>query len=118
MVAPFVFDDITFTGINRLRIKESDRVAAIREQLSAVGIRSEERNDSLTIYGYNPVAAGSKLSEKSTEIIKMSSYNDHRMAMSAILLATILKTKIEIDDIMCIRKSYPEFLDYIDSYYI
>ncbi len=111
MVAPFVFDDITFTGIHRLRIKESDRVAAIREQLSAVGVKTEESEDALTVFRYDPANAP-------TDVIKLSSYNDHRMAMSAILLATILKTKIEIDDLMCIRKSYPEFLDYIDSYFI
>ena len=111
MVAPFVFDDITFTGINRLRIKESDRVAAIREQLAAVGVRTDEDEDTLTVYRYNPGEA------RNDSPIKLSSYNDHRMAMSAILLATILKTKIEIDDVMCIRKSYPEFLDYIASYF-
>jgi len=113
MVAPFVFDDISFTGINRLRIKESDRVAAIREQLAAFGIRTEESDDTLTVYRYIPSDTAT-----SAEPVQLSSYNDHRMAMSAILLATILKTKIEIDDLMCIRKSYPEFLDYIDSYFL
>ncbi len=44
-VAPFVFDDITFTGVSRLRIKESDRVMAVREQLSEIGVKTEETED-------------------------------------------------------------------------
>ena len=113
MMAPFVFDDITFTGVSRLKIKESDRVKAIREQLAAIGVRTEEDEDSLTVYRYNPQSEAVHAEEP----IKMSSYNDHRMAMCAILLAAILKTKVELDDVLCIRKSYPEFLDYIDSYF-
>jgi 3-phosphoshikimate 1-carboxyvinyltransferase len=37
--------------------------------------------------------------------------------MCAVLIATILKTEIELDDISCIKKSFPEFLEYIEKYY-
>ena len=114
VVAPFVFNDICFTGVSRLRIKESDRVKAVREQLAAAGIRTEESEDTLTVYGcnYDP---SSPDGDKNT--IRLSSYNDHRMAMCAVLLATILKTEIELDDISCMKKSFPEFLGYIEKYY-
>ncbi|MBO5609816.1 MAG: hypothetical protein J5929_05570 [Eubacterium sp.] len=120
-VAPFVFDDITFTGVSRLRIKESDRVMAVREQLAEIGVKTEETEDSLTVYRYS--AGKETISNISSDlsgdkkIIRLSSYNDHRMAMCAVLIATILKTEIELDDISCIKKSFPEFLEYIEKYY-
>ena len=120
-VAPFVFDDITFTGVSRLRIKESDRVMAVREQLAQIGVKTEETEDSLTVYRYS--AGKETISNISSDLfgdkknIRLSSYNDHRMAMCAVLIATILKTEIELDDISCIKKSFPEFLEYIEKYY-
>ena len=120
-VAPFVFDDITFTGISRLRIKESDRVMAVREQLAEIGVKTEEDADSLTVYRCS--AEADKASDTGADLIgrkkaiRLSSYNDHRMAMCAVLIATILKTEIELDDISCIKKSFPEFLEYIEKYY-
>ena len=109
MVAPFEFAKVTFTGISRLRIKESDRVKATREMLSAIGVRTEETDDTLTVYEYE-----SPSNIELEEPIKLSSYHDHRMAMCAILLSVILKKKVDIDDIWCIRKSYPEFLEFLD----
>ena len=52
VMAPFYFGKITFTGTGRLRIKESDRVKAVREQLAAIGVRTEETEDTLTVFGY------------------------------------------------------------------
>ena len=107
IVAPFSFGKTTFTGIGRLRIKESDRVRAVREQLSAVGIKTEETENSLTVYEYE-----SPRGDELPKPLKLSSYHDHRMAMCAILLAVILKTEAEIDDVECLKKSFPEFLNY------
>ena len=112
MVAPFEFAKVTFTGISRLRIKESDRVMATREQLAAIGVRSEETEDTLTVYEYE-----SPSKEELEEPIRLSSYNDHRMAMCAILLAVILKKDVEIDSVECLKKSFPEFLWYLDKYF-
>lgn len=110
IVAPFVFKCVTFTGIDRLRIKESDRVTAVREQLAAAGILSEESDNTLTIHKYT---AATEL----TSPLRLSSYSDHRMAMCAMLLGVILNVDIEIDDINCLRKSFPELLDYIYKYF-
>ncbi len=106
IVAPFRFKKATFTGISRLRIKESDRVKAVRTQLSAVGVRTEETEDSLTVYEYDYSGRNENTP------IPLSSFHDHRMAMCAILLAVILKTEVEIDDVECLKKSFPEFLDH------
>ncbi|MBR1772629.1 MAG: hypothetical protein IJ749_01885 [Eubacterium sp.] len=112
MVAPFEFAKVTFTGISRLRIKESDRVMATREQLAAIGVRTEETEDTLTVYEYE-----SPSKEELEEPIRLSSYNDHRMAMCAILLAVILKKDVEIDSVECLKKSFPEFLGYLGKYF-
>lgn len=103
-VAPFLFDKITLTGTGRLRIKESDRVMAVREQLAAIGVKTSETEDTLTVYRYEGTAP---------EEISLSSYNDHRMAMCAILIAVILKAEVEIDDVKCLDKSFPEFREII-----
>jgi len=104
VVAPFLFDEITLTGIGRLRIKESDRVMAVREQLSAVGVKTTETEDTLTVYKYEGT---------SPEVVSLSSYNDHRMAMCAILIAVILQTEVELDNTECLNKSFPEFQEII-----
>ena len=104
VVAPFLFDEITLTGIGRLRIKESDRVMAVREQLSAVGVKTAETEDTLTVYKYEGT---------SPEVVSLSSYNDHRMAMCAILIAVILQTEVELDNTECLNKSFPEFQEII-----
>ena len=117
VTAPFVFDKAVFTGISRLRIKESDRAAAVCAQLSAVGINTEETEDTLTVYGasYSTTNASAndsaENSTKKEQPIRLSSYHDHRMAMCAILLMVILKVDIEIDDIDCVKKSFPELLN-------
>ena len=108
IVAPFFFDKMTFTGVKRLRIKESDRIKAIREQLSAISVKSCEEEDQLTVYGMED-DAGKSL----PDVIRLSSYHDHRMAMTAVLIAVILRTKVEIDDIDCLDKSYPRLKEII-----
>ncbi|MBQ8951692.1 MAG: hypothetical protein IJ065_11185 [Eubacterium sp.] len=120
VIAAFTLDTAVFTGISRLRIKESDRVMAVREQLSEIGVKTEETDDTLTVYRYcSSGNAGNiidSLSAQNTEPIKLSSYNDHRMAMCAILIAVILKTDIELDNIDCLRKSFPELIDIVRKY--
>ncbi len=107
VIAPFETKEITFTGVGRLRIKESDRLKAVREQLEAIGVRTEETEDSLKVFGYEETAPVS---------IELSSYHDHRMAMCAILMAVILKIKVELDDLECVRKSFPQLEAIVTEY--
>ncbi len=108
-IAPFIVNRITFNGIGRLRIKESDRVKAVREQLFAVGVKTEETEDSLTVYRYEGRIPCDRT-------INLSSYHDHRMAMCAILLAVILETEVELDDLDCVKKSFPQLIDIVEKY--
>ena len=77
---------------------------AVSEQLSAIGVKTAETEDTLTVYKYEDTAP---------EIISLSSYNDHRMAMCAILIAVILQTEVELDNTECLNKSFPEFQEII-----
>lgn len=86
-------------GIKRLRIKESDRAKAITEMLTAVGGNVTLEDDIITI----------KYIDKTADTIKLTSSNDHRMAMAAVLCAAATGKEIEIDNIDCLDKSFPEF---------
>ena len=88
-----------FKNIGRLRVKESDRVAAIREQLDEAGVKTEETAEELTVYG--------KSGSADNDIITLKSYNDHRMVMSAMLIAAALRADLEIDTDAPLDKSFP-----------
>ena len=93
-------------GTARLRIKESDRVAAVTGMLASCGIRAEADEDSITVYGAVPADVPEKIS--------LTSSGDHRMAMSAVLLAAGLGKKVSLDDISCLDKSFPAFREIVE----
>ncbi len=105
VTSAFFFDKAVFEGISRLRIKECDRVMAVRDQLERVGVKTEETEDSLTVYGIG--------NREIDEVIFLPSYHDHRMAMTAVLLAAALDADVDIDDIECVNKSFPQLQDLI-----
>jgi 3-phosphoshikimate 1-carboxyvinyltransferase len=87
-------------GIHRLQNKESDRLAAMCAALDAWGIKFEIVDDYISIYGNGALP-----------FAKLSSFNDHRIAM-AICIASLLSTEgQEIDDLQCLKKSYPNFFE-------
>ncbi len=89
-----------FTGVGRLRYKESDRLAAVRDMLSSFGIASQIGEDSFTVFGGEPVV------EKDVD-----SYNDHRIAMSAAVMSTVAQGVTTIVGAGCVAKSYPSFFE-------
>lgn len=88
-------------GIKRLRIKESDRARAITEMLNAIGGKVTLEEDQITIEYIDR--------NKIPEDISLTSSGDHRMAMAAVLCAAATGRDIELDDIDCLNKSFPEF---------
>lgn len=86
-----------FTNIQRLRLKESDRVHSAQEMLYNMGIHTEATEETLTIHPGKFHACS------------VDSYNDHRIAMSAAIAATIATGPIKITDAQCVNKSYPAF---------
>ena len=86
-----------FTNIQRLRLKESDRVRSVQEMLYNMGIRAEATEGTLTV------------SPGKFHACTVNSYNDHRIAMSAAIAATIATGPIQITNAQCVSKSYPAF---------
>ena len=87
------------TGLHTLKIKETDRLEALRIELTKLGANISVTNDSLTLIP----------TEKINENIKIATYNDHRMAMAFAPLA--LKVPIIIENAEVVSKSYPDFWD-------
>ena len=86
-------------GIRRLRIKESDRAKAVTDMLTAIGANVTLEEDTITIEYIDKVA----------DDIVLTSSGDHRMAMAAVLCAAATGKDIELDNIDCLDKSFPEF---------
>ena len=86
-----------FTNIQRLRLKESDRVATVMDMLSALGGQAEATEDTLTVFGTG-LRGGT-----------VNAHNDHRIAMSAAIAATVCKEPVTILGAECVEKSYPRF---------
>lgn len=89
----------TITGVKRLRIKESDRVATVCDMLSSVGVKVESGKDYIKIWGRCPLKSGT-----------IDSANDHRIAMSGIILSSQIEDGARVNGVECVSKSYPDFI--------
>ncbi|MBR1675163.1 MAG: 3-phosphoshikimate 1-carboxyvinyltransferase [Eubacterium sp.] len=87
-------------NIERLRIKESDRVATVIDTLTRLGADVCEEDRCLKITGKASLEGGS-----------VDSYNDHRIAMTAAIAAICSEGTVEIETPMAVRKSYPGFYE-------
>ena len=76
----------TFSGIGELRVKESDRIAAMASGLRELGIRVEESDDGAVVYG-GPFGGGT-----------VQSFGDHRIAMSLAVAGTIADAPVTVRD--------------------
>ena len=85
------------TGLHTLKIKETDRLEALRIELTKLGASISVTNDSLTLVA----------SKEINPNVKIATYNDHRMAMAFAPLA--LKVPIIIENAEVVSKSYPDF---------
>ncbi|MDD2650577.1 MAG: hypothetical protein PHF36_05500, partial [Candidatus Cloacimonetes bacterium] len=92
--------------IEVLRYKESDRINNLIHELKKIGADIEYQQQRLVI---NPRPL-------TKQKVLLSSHNDHRLAMIFLILKQVI-TEIEIDDTSCIKKSAPEFLDFLQTWY-
>ncbi len=96
VVATFADSPTRVTGIDFIRRKETDRVAAVVRELQRAGVDATEEVDGFTILPSAPKPA------------RIATYHDHRMAMSFALLG--LRTSgIVIEDPACVSKTYPDY---------
>lgn len=95
------------TGIEELRVKETDRIAATAAGLVANGVKVVEEPDSLTVIGFGAgqVAGGGQV----------VSHFDHRIAMSFAVLGCAAQEAVSIDDGRAIATSFPNFMDLMTS---
>jgi 3-phosphoshikimate 1-carboxyvinyltransferase len=84
----------------RLRIKESDRLAAVTDVLTKLGANIREKEDGLEIRGGVPLKGRA-----------VSSWNDHRIAMSAAIAAALCEEPVVIQGAEAVDKSYPKFFE-------
>jgi len=85
------------TGLARLKLKESDRLAAVTEGLEKMGVNITSTDSSVIIKGGSVHGA------------TIDPYNDHRLAMSFAVLAQAAEGETTIMNSDCVSKSYPEF---------
>ena len=86
------------SGASELRVKESDRIRALAENLRAVGVQAEELADGLIIAGTEATLRG-----------RVRTRGDHRIAMAFGVLASLPGSQIEIDEPGAADVSFPEF---------
>ncbi len=92
--------DTRFVGVRRLRLKESDRLAAMADVLSRFGVETEAGDDFFIVHGIGPYFCGD---------VTIDTYNDHRIAMAAAVAATVANAPVVIENPACVAKSYPDF---------
>ena len=99
-VASRASGETLITGAAELRVKESDRIRAVVENLQALGVEAEELTDGMRIRGGRGPLRG-----------LVRTQGDHRIAMAFGVLAALDGSDIQIDDRDCVGVSYPSFWD-------
>ena len=93
-----------FEGISELRVKETDRIKSMSENLKKMGARvrvyKDKNKDKMIIKGVEELFGS-----------RVRSFRDHRTAMSMVVAGLAAGTQSLIDDITCINKSFPGFLN-------
>ncbi|MCE9615945.1 MAG: 3-phosphoshikimate 1-carboxyvinyltransferase [Lentisphaerae bacterium] len=82
-----------------LRVKETDRITAMLRCLSAFGVKGEERPDGMVVEGGARIRGGGEV----------TSFGDHRIAMSGAVLALAADAPVRIRDVACVATSYPAY---------
>lgn len=89
-------------GAKELRVKETDRLAALARNLSALGARIEEKPDGLIIPGPQRLEGG-----------VVESFGDHRTAMAMAIAGLIAQEPVTVNDTACVGTSFPDFFEVI-----
>lgn len=101
VAAAFAEGKTEMPGIEELRVKESDRLAAVARGLEANGVPCEEGPDYLIVEGRGHVPGGGTV----------ATHLDHRIAMSFLVMGMAADTPVSIDDDRMIATSFPSFMD-------
>src|SRR6267143_1087083 len=88
-----------------LRVKETDRIAAIAHNLRIMGVQVIERNDGLEIHGRAELRGA-----------RVASFGDHRIAMAFAVAGMFADGETIVQDVECVRESYPGFEKALDEF--
>ena len=102
VAAAFAKGDTILGNVPQARIKETDRISVMRENLNILGVDAEERSDALIIHGKGRVKGGS-----------VKGYGDHRIIMALYILGTKTEETTEIDDVSAASVTFPTFFDLV-----
>ena len=91
-------------GAGELRVKETDRINSMVTNLKKMGAEIEVKGERLKVRGGRPLHGA-----------RVSSYGDHRTAMSMLVAGLVLKCRIKVTGLGCINKSFPGFLDLLED---
>ena len=104
VAAAFAEGDTILGNVEQARIKETDRIKVMRENLNELGVEAEERRDALIIHGNASVKGG-----------KAKGYGDHRVIMALAILGTRTEEETEIDDVSAASVTFPTFFDLLEK---
>ena len=99
-VAALAHGTTRFVGAERLKIKESDRLASVSGVINALGGSAKQTDDGLIIEGHETLPGGT-----------VDAMNDHRIAMMASVMAARCSGPVTILGAECVSKSYPAFFE-------
>ena len=105
VAAAFAEGETFMTNLRELRVKESDRLAAVAASLKAAGIKTEMGEESLRVYGGSKVQGGCTI----------ETHMDHRIAMSALVMGMASVEPVGVDSIDMIATSFPEFISLMNK---
>ena len=104
VVAAFAKGTTVFKNVEELKYKECDRLSAIIHNLEAFGIKAYEKNNDLFVEG-----------GKVKRMPKITSFDDHRIAMAFTILSLTSFEKYELDNEQCVDISLPKFFNYLSE---
>ncbi len=93
----------SFSGLEELRVKESDRISAMADGLRRLGIQVEETPDGAAVHGGRFTGG------------EVESYHDHRVAMSLAIAGTIADGEVLVRGVDNVDTSFPGFMDLMNS---
>lgn len=102
ILAVFAEGESSFTGIDRLRIKESDRIESVISMVECLGACACLKGKNLMVSGRD---------RKKLPVYRVNSFNDHRIVMASSIAVSLLDGQLIIEGAEAVNKSYPTFFD-------
>jgi 3-phosphoshikimate 1-carboxyvinyltransferase len=104
-LAAFAEGETVMDGLSELRVKESDRLAAMVAGLTACGVSAESRGDTMIVRGGSKVQGGANI----------ETHMDHRIAMAFLILGLAAQNPVTVDDSSMIATSFPAFTGLLEG---